>query len=242
MREFLALSDLVAQAAEGTSLEPCFLEFAQPAISDGFRRLAARGAKSVVVVPVLLFSAGHAKRDIPEAVAQVAAEFPEIAVRQTAHLGCQEELVELSHERYQEALAAHLVSDEDSDAAATQLILVGRGSLDAEATSEMHRFGELRAVRLARTRVAVGFVAMAEPKLTDILKAAAMSGAGQIVVQPHLLFGGILLDRIRDTVSDFARRYPHVRWFTAAHLGPAPRVAGAILARVEETLSARPRV
>ena len=232
MQEFLATASLVAQAAEGVPLEPCFLEFAQPTIPEAFRRLIARGAKSVVVVPVLLFAAGHAKRDIPAAVAQVAAGFPGIAVRQAPHLGCHDEIVLLSHERYEQAMAASGTSHVE-----TRLVLVGRGSLDDEATAEMHRFAALRAARLAITPVDVGFVAMAEPKLTEVLAAAAVSGARQIVVQPHLLFGGILLDRIRDRVADFAQRFPHVHWITTAHLGTAPRVAGAIVARVKDSLS-----
>jgi len=233
VREFLATAARVAETAEGVVLEACFLEFAQPTIADGFRRLIARGATSVVVVPVLLFAAGHAKRDIPAAVAEMAAEFPGIAVRQTTHLGCQDELVLLSQERYEEAIAA----GESSAAFDSYLVLVGRGSLDAEATAEMHRFAALRSAHMPTTPIDVGFVAMAEPKLADVLEAAAASGARQIVVQPHLLFGGVLLDRIGDTVAGFAHRYPHAQWISAAHLGPAPRVAGAILARVAETLS-----
>jgi sirohydrochlorin cobaltochelatase len=233
VREFLTTADLVAAAAAGVPLEPCFLEFAQPTIPEGFRRLMARGAKSVVVVPVLLFSAGHARRDIPAAVSQVAAEFRGIAVWQAPHLGCQDELVRLSHERYEEAIAA----DDMPRVEQTRLVLVGRGSLDAEATAEMHEFAALRSTLLPSTQVDVGFVAMAEPKFTDVLDAAAASDARQIVVQPHLLFGGILLDRIRDTVADYARRHPRARWITAALLGPVPRVASAILTRAGETLS-----
>jgi sirohydrochlorin cobaltochelatase len=233
VQEFLATASLVAQAAEGVPLEPCLLEFAQPTIPAGFRRLAARGVKSVVVVPVLLFAAGHAKRDIPAVVAEVAVDFPGIAVRQARHLGCQDEIVRLSHERYEEAMAAHGALNAET----TQLVLVGRGSLDSEATAEMRQFAALRAARLATMPVAVGFVAMAEPRLADVLEAAAASGARQIVVQPHLLFGGILLDRIGDRVDDFAQRFPHVRWITTAHLGPAPRVAEAVLARALDSLS-----
>src|SRR5262245_1199599 len=78
--EFLATAELVRKAVAGTSVEPCFLEFAQPTIAEGFQSLAARGVGRIVAVPVLLFSAGHAKQDIPAALAAVAARFPQIAV------------------------------------------------------------------------------------------------------------------------------------------------------------------
>src|SRR6476646_7331453 len=75
VEEFLATARLVAEAAHPAPVEACFLEFARPTIAEGFRALAARGVRRIVVAPALLFSAGHDLRDIPAAVASVAAEF-----------------------------------------------------------------------------------------------------------------------------------------------------------------------
>ena len=46
-----------------------FLEVIGPTIADAVTRLAARGCRDVIAAPLLLFAAGHAKRDVPEAVA-----------------------------------------------------------------------------------------------------------------------------------------------------------------------------
>lgn len=233
VREFLATTGLVAGMAAQLTVEPCFLEFAEPAIADGFRTLVRRGARRIVVVPVLLFSAGHAKRDIPAAVAAAAAGETSVNVLESDHLGCHEAILELSRLRYDQAIAEHAAAGDDE----TVLVMVGRGSHDRQATAEMRRFVELRgrAARVPRARAC--FVAMAEPRLADVLDEAALCGVKQIVVEPHLLFGGVLVDRVRRTVAEYAGRYPRIRWVTTGHLGPSELVARAILCRARETLS-----
>ena len=93
--EFLAVAELVRQRT-ATLVEPCFLELARPMIAEGVARLAERGARRITVVPALLFAAGHAKRDIPLAVAETAVRFPELSVRYAAPLECHDRVLELS--------------------------------------------------------------------------------------------------------------------------------------------------
>ncbi len=231
--DFLATAALVAQRAPGVAIEPGFLEFAQPTIAAGFRTLVARGARRVVVVPALLFAAGHARRDIPAAVAAVAAEHPDVLVEQAEHLGCHEAVIALSKQRYDEALAREpRVPDEH-----TALVMVGRGSHDESATAEMLRFVELRRAQTPLVHAQACFVAMAEPVLSDALDAVARSGVQRVVVQPHLLFGGALSERIENIVARYAQKHSQVRWLTTACLGPSPLVAEALLQRACALLS-----
>ena len=235
--EFLATVRLVTRSADRMAGEACFLEFAGPSIGEGFKALverppAGRRVRRVVVVPVLLFSAGHAQRDIPAAVRAAAGDYPEIVVVQADHLGCHAELLALSKLRYDEALARAAPAPAED----TALVMVGRGSPDSEATAEMLRFAQLRWQQTPVAQMATGFVAMAEPKLEDVLDQAAEWGARRVVVQPHLLFGGVLLDRIRDVVARRAERHPRIEWLLSEHLGPAPHVARAIFARAAVAL------
>ncbi len=240
--EFLATARLVTQLDDRMAVEACFLEFSGPTIGQGFKALvervpverppAERRVRRVVVVPVLLFSAGHAQRDIPAAVRAAASEHPEIVVVQADHLGCHAELLALSKLRYDEALARAAPAPAED----TALVMVGRGSPDADATAEMLRFAQLRWQQTPVAQMATGFVAMAEPKLEDVLDQAAEWGARRVVVQPHLLFGGVLLDRIRDVVARQAERHPRIEWLLSEHLGPAPHVARAIIARAAVAL------
>ncbi len=169
VEEFLATVRLVAQGAAGRPAEPCFLEFARPTIAEGFATLARRGVRTVVVVPTLLFSAGHVQRDIPAAVAAIAADYPNLSVEQTEHLGCHEALVELSKLRYFEALAGL----RSMSAQETALVMVGRGSHDAQATAEMLHFVELRRLAASAAHIYASFIAMADPPLEHVLAQVA---------------------------------------------------------------------
>ena len=55
-------------------LETGFLEYAEPTIQDAVIRLRDQGTQGMLVVPILLFEADHARLDIPDTVSQVANE------------------------------------------------------------------------------------------------------------------------------------------------------------------------
>src|SRR5688500_6845827 len=67
-RQYLALAASLARAVAPLAVEPAFLELKQPEIDTAVGKLVARGATRLVTMPLLLFAAGHVKRDIPEQV------------------------------------------------------------------------------------------------------------------------------------------------------------------------------
>jgi sirohydrochlorin ferrochelatase len=227
IEEVFATAQLVAVAAGGSPVEPCFLEFARPNIAEGFERLTGRGVDRITVVPLLLFRAGHAERDIPRAIMAAAAGFPGVVVDWADHLGCHEGIVQLSKQRYDEAVSAEI----EVPAEQTALMMVGRGSHSAAATVEMGRFLELRRRLTPVAYAQACFLSMAEPGLESALEQAAASGARRIIVQPHLLFAGVLVDRVAQTVALFSERFEDLHWLTSGHLGPSARLAESILDR-----------
>jgi len=230
LAEFMETARAVASQWSPGVLEPCFLEMARPTVAEGLARLAQRGARRVAVVPLLLFAAGHAKRDIPAAVADAAAAFPDLAIRHADVLGCREPILALSQRRFEEALAGR----PSTAANRTLLIMVGRGSFDAEATAEMERFSQVRAARTPVARVLTCFIAMQRPSLAETLESIPRADYARIVVQPHLLFSGQLLTEIRATVGRFQSGHEinggrKPEWVVAPHLGPAAELVAAVL-------------
>ena len=222
--EFLETAAEVAARVHPRPVEPCFLELASPSIGSAVGRLVERGVGRLRVVPLLLFAAGHADRDIPEAVAAALVDHPEVSVCQAAPLGCHRGIVELSALRCQEAIAESGSEATDS----TLLLLVGRGSHDARATAEMHRFADLRAEQTPVGRIETCFFAMAEPLLADSLRQAASLDFRRIVVQPHLLFHGELLAEIHRQVASVAAAGDDQRWLVSRHLGPHPALSRVV--------------
>jgi sirohydrochlorin cobaltochelatase len=189
------LRDLIVARLPGVLVRHCFLELRQETIERGLRDLIADGAKRIVVSPLLLFAAGHAKSDIPREMAAVGETGVEIL--QTAALGCHPAIVELSARRYEQAV-------EESGGVQDGrmcLVLVGRGSNDDQATAEMHHLAALRQARLPQVTVRVAFVAMAKPSVDQVLSEVADQSFGNVIVQPHLLFPGELLENLGQDIE-----------------------------------------
>lgn len=228
--EFLQLGQLLGQLLAPAPVESCFLELQSPSIATAWQSLAATGVGRVYALPLLLFAAGHAKRDIPDALqaacAQTAQENRVIPFEQTPPLQCHAKLLALSGERADQAIAAA----GPIDLARTALVMVGRGSLDDAATAEMFRFSELRSAAMQPAIVRTGFVAMAQPKLATVLdEVASLPAIDTIVVQPHLLFQGDLNQRVTQMVEAAAAKNPQRQWIAVDRLGPDIRLAEALI-------------
>lgn len=227
----------VASLMPGVPVELGFLEVIAPTIDDAVARLAARGCRTLVAAPLLLFAAGHAKRDVPEAVAAAAAAHG-LDVRQSEPFGEIAEIVELSQRLRREALTPR----DPVAAADTVLVMIGRGSSDPAAAAQLQSFTEATLVGSPADRprrVELGFVAAARPRLDEALAAASDPtdvGVRRIVVQPHLLFRGHVEDQVNDAVAVGRRQRPDVEWVQVSRLGADPLVARALARRVEQVL------
>jgi sirohydrochlorin cobaltochelatase len=226
----------VAGLLPGVAVELGFLEVIAPTIDDALARLVARGCHDVVAAPLLLFAAGHARHDVPEAVA-AAASVRGVRVRQSAAFGAIDAIVQASVRRRQEAVAAR----PPVSARETVLVMVGRGSSDPTALAQLRELADAIQRRQEWTpqRVEYGFVAAARPRLDEALEAACDPIAGsvrRIVVHPHLLFSGHVEDQVSDAVEAARSRRPDIDWVRVPRLGADPLVARAVVQRVAEEI------
>jgi sirohydrochlorin cobaltochelatase len=222
---------MVADLLPGAAVELGFLELAAPSIDDAVARLAARGCRAVVAVPVLLFRAGHARRDVPEALAAAAARHG-LAVRQAEPLGCHPAIVALARRRREAAAEGR-----DAVAApATRLVVLGRGSSDPRAVCQLCRLTLAASAGVpAAMPLHLGFAAAARPTLDEALaEACAAAGVRRIIVQPHLLFAGHVEGQVDAAVARGRARRPDIEWLRAARLGADPAVAAALVERAME--------
>ncbi len=225
LNEARTLARLTAKRLPGVAVQLCFLELAEPDISAGVARLVDQGVRRLTVMPLLLFSAGHAKRDIPRQVEMAANHHPQLHVEMAGHLGLHPRVLELSALRHRQTVSgAPPVAEQD-----TLLLLVGRGSRDDESRDEMTQFAALRRKEHESAVAPVCFVAMSRPLLPEGLAEAANSGKQRIVVQSHLLFAGELVRRVSRHVNDAAQRHGGLQWLVTQHLGAHELLADAIV-------------
>jgi len=227
-RAFWTTVRQVAEYLPDTAVEGCFLEFAQPDVAAGLRALARRGVDDVVLVPLLLFAAGHAERDIP-AAARAAAQQLGLRVRHAPVLGCHPDLVALSAARFDAAAGPHYQPEN------VLWLFVGRGHYEPAVSAEMERFVQARLPLTRVGQVRVAYLAMARPRVEDVLATVATTHFPVVVVQPHLLYPGKLLTRLASLMAEQERRHPRQQWLITECLGCDPAVARVVAHRFNET-------
>ena len=226
--QFFELATLLANRLRPLAVQSALLEFQEPTIGQAWEALVSRGVQHVHVAPLLLFAAGHAKRDIPDTLIECQAKTPGILFDQARPLSRHPAMIELAQLRLASALCK-------SKAAAdrTAVVMVGRGSHDPCAQADMRVLAEVVSRRVDVGLVATAFYAMANPRLPEVMEQLASSGRyDTIAVQPHLLFEGRLFQAILGQIEEASKRHPSIQWIHSEYLGPDPLVAEAIAKRV----------
>jgi sirohydrochlorin cobaltochelatase len=231
--ETRALTRGVAALLPGAAVDLGFLEVIRPSIADTMRSMADRGCGRVVAAPLLLLTAGHARRDVPDALHDAALALG-MEVVQASAIGCHPAVVELSRRRRAEALAGR----DSVPPHEAVLVMLGRGS---SADDGIAQFREVVAATLVGdadvdTRFEIGFAAAARPSLDEALEAAARRHPRRVVVQPHLLFRGHVENQVTEAVSRVRLAYPRIEWIQVHRLGPDALVARAVVARAIEAM------
>jgi sirohydrochlorin ferrochelatase len=164
--------------------------------------------RRLVTVPILLFEAGHAKADIPQAVAQAAREAGVFSEAQSPPLGCSAEVLALSHQRLIESIEREEGRCDGEKLASflsgptSCLVMLGRGASDRKAVGAMRRLAALRQRRCGVPHLKVGFFAAAKPSVTELLGSLPASKYQRLFLQPHLLFPGELMEQLRDYLAE----------------------------------------
>lgn len=230
--QFLDLARSLAAAAPWP-VEPCFLDHAQPDIPAGFRCLVERGVGHIGVMPLFLFAAGHAKRDVPERLRALRERYPAVMVTYGRPLGVEERLVA--------ACAALLGRAEQEDLHSRSrreraVLLVGRGSSDPEATANLYAVADLLQAATGYGTVACAFCDVASPRVSEGLERLVRQGFRQVILLPYFLFRGVLMERLDALLQTWREREPAVSFRFAGRdgLGESPHLPPLLLKRAEE--------
>jgi len=231
---FQALAARVADLAgqDGIEVAGGFIELSAPPLRDAVTSLAATslastGPARIVAVPLMLVAAGHAKGDIPAALAREQARHPGVRFTYARTLGPHPALIELL-----DARVAAVAGD-----APPAVLVVGRGSTDPDANADVVKTARLlwegRDYPLAET----AFVSLARPDVAEGLERCRLLGARRIVVARYFLFPGVLPDRVAEQAAQYAAAHPELDVAVADVLGDCDELAALVLERYREALS-----
>ncbi|MFP3990441.1 sirohydrochlorin chelatase [Streptomyces sp. E11-3] len=206
-----------------------FIELSPPPLGEAVTELVERGAKRFVAVPLMLVSAGHAKGDIPAALAREKERHPGISYKYGRPLGPHPALLKVLERRLDDAL-------EGTDPSDVTVLLVGRGSTDPDANSEVHKAARLLWEGRGYAGVETAFVSLAAPDVPSGLERCVKLGARRVVVLPYFLFTGILPDRVRLQTKEWAAAHPDVEVRSADVIGPEEELLDLVMERYREAV------
>jgi len=224
---FAALAERVGKLAAlgGTRVAGGFIELSAPALREAVAGLAAAPGP-IVAIPLMLSAAGHAKGDIPAALARERSRHHGLTWIYGRPLGPHPALIDLLAKR---------VDAKGLDAPA--VLVVGRGSTDPDANADVVKTVRLlwegRDYPLAET----AFVSLARPGVADGLERCRLLGARQIVVARYFLFPGVLPDRVAEQAAAYAAARPELDIRCADVLGDCDEIAALVYARYQEALA-----
>ena len=227
--EFEHLAAVVAARLPQRRVSHGFLEFARPTIGTALEALRDAGADAIDAVPGMLFAAGHAKNDIPSVLNGFAATNPDLPVRYGRDLAIDPLLLRAAAERIE---AAH--GPGDAPPAESLLVVVGRGTSDPDANSNVAKVTRMLWEGLGFGWAETCYSGVTTPLVGPALNRIAGFGFPRIVVFPYFLFTGVLVRRIYDAVDEAARAHPGIAFRKAGYLNDHPLVVDAFLARIAE--------
>ena len=212
-----------------------YLEFTRPTIRDGLALLAARGAQRILAVPGMLFAASHVKNDLPWEMNSFVADNPGIDVRLARDLGIDAKLLQAAAARI-----AAATSDISIPRAETLLLVVGRGTNDPDANSNISKLARMLWEGMGLGWAEVAFSGVAHPRVDAALARSAGLGFRRIIVFPYFLFTGVLVKRIYAHTDAVASRFPQIEFVKALYLRDHERVLETFRERVAELEEGQP--
>jgi len=213
-----ALVDQVRSLRPDLRVEPAFLELSKPSFPQVIDRLVRAGYDEVVVVPLLLTEAYHAKVDVPQAVAAAAQQHEGLRIRATQVLGLEPVFLEVLDRRLRTALRDARVRELDA------LVLAAAGSSDQLANQAVARLARLWGSRHRLPTVAA-YASAAPPATGEAVRQFRAEGRRHVAVGSMFLAPGTLPDRAAELAVEAGAVA------VSEPLGADPEVARTVLAR-----------
>ncbi len=203
-------------------------DFANPAVSVAMTRLVNQGVERLVTVPFLNLGAGHAKTDVPNALAQARAEHPGLTIAHARVLGLHAQLFALARRRLDAVSPAEGRGEE-------VLVVTASGSSDPDANADLAKAARFLAEGSGHRWSEHAFAGVTWPRIEVVLRRVAAAGASRVVLFSWSLLAG----RLERSILRAAERVAHdtdLQVIDAGRFGPDAAVAEVVLDRYAEAI------
>lgn len=209
-----------------------FLEFNHPLYEAAVARMYEKGVREIYALPVILFAGSHAKNDIPYEMNSIQNNYEGLTIKMGTHLGVNTHLLELSKKRILEEEAKYSNIDRKN----TCLVVVGRGTTDPDANSDVHKLACMLGEGMGFGFTTVAYSGTAYPNVSEGLALVDKLPFERTIVIPFFFFTGVLLERIYSQVEAFGSTSEKEYIYTKA-FGSDEYVLRAFDERLEEAIN-----
>lgn len=187
--QFGELLASVRRRLPGTPVAGGFLELAYPPLTQAVADLVTAGCTRIGVVPLVLVAGGHAKGDVPGALARERERYPGVRFDYGRPLGTHPALLEILAERVDALLGT-------AERSTTAVVFAARGTTDPDANAEVARAARLFEEGRGLAGVEVAFASLARPGVPAALERCRRLGYPRAIVATYFLFDGVLPARV----------------------------------------------
>ncbi|MBV9386918.1 MAG: sirohydrochlorin chelatase [Chroococcidiopsidaceae cyanobacterium CP_BM_ER_R8_30] len=233
-QSFLDLATAYQALDTSRPVLPCFLELTAPTIQEGVDWCITQGYTELSVLPILLFAARHNKFDVTKELDLARQRYPQLKFHYGRHFGITPEILALWRYRLQQ-LDQPQYNPREISCASTVLLVVGRGSSDPDANSDVYKLARILWEGSGYSTVETCFIGITHPRLEEGFRRARLYKPERIIVLPYFLFTGLLVKKIFDITAQQQEQYPHISITCLPEMGIQPQLFSVIREREIET-------
>lgn len=209
-----------------------FLEFNHPVYEASIERMYQKGIREIYALPVILFAGSHAKNDIPYEMNTIAKNYEDLTIKMGKHLGVNTYLLDLAKKRIEERERSLPPIDRKK----TCLMVVGRGTTDPDANSDVHKLACMLGEGMGFGFTTVAYSGTAYPTVEQSLQFIGKMEFERTIAIPFFFFTGVLLQRIYKQIDTYAATSPYEYVYTDA-FGVDEYLFKAFDERLEEAIN-----
>ncbi|MEO8608262.1 MAG: CbiX/SirB N-terminal domain-containing protein [Chloroflexota bacterium] len=211
-----------------------FLEASSPSVGESIQDgIADNQPGQIIVLPLFLGASAAQKNTVGLILDAAYDRWPEIAVQEAKAPAAHPGIIAA----YRELLTAAISSVPQNDLGDTALLVVGRGSRDADSNAHVYQMARLIWENSGLGSLETAFYGKTQPDIPAAIQRCVQSGARRIVILPYVLYERGLYDAIQARFRQAQTLYPDVEMIVTLHLGIHNGIIKAVSQRYQEALA-----
>jgi len=170
--------------------------------------------------------------EIPEALEAARLRHPKVNFIYARHIGADPLILTLMLRQLKSLMAELYFPDPKT----TGVILLGRGSSDMAANSELAKLARWILESSEHELVDLAFTGISYPRIETAVMRQVKLGMMQVAILPFYLFEGRLMQRIGRQAEALQVQYPQIRFGVGPYIGFEPEIFALAETRVKEAL------